>query len=213
MKGPKRSLDVPKIVNAVLELLAEDPAAVPTLRGVAAHLGVRPNTLYTYVPDRAALEGAVVEHLLDLAGPGVLTGGAPWRERITGYALRLRAELLARPGAVPFFLSGPMTGPSAALVGEGLLAAFTEAGLPAADGARAAYAVMVHVLGSAAMAAADLPGPEVSPAEAVRTRRAALAAGPPRIAAVADVAAAWNSVEQFEWGINRLIDGCVPSLR
>ncbi|GII00233.1 TetR/AcrR family transcriptional regulator C-terminal domain-containing protein [Planobispora takensis] len=212
MKGPKRSLDVPKIVNAVLELLAEDPATVPTLRGVAARLGVRPNTLYTYVPDRAALEGAVVEHLLDLAGPAVLSGPAPWRERITAYALRLRAELLARPGAVPFFLSGPMNGPNAVLVGEGLLAAFAEAGLSPGDGARAAYAVIVHVLGSAALAAADLPGPGTDPEQVLLERRAALAAGPPLTSAASEVAAGWNSVEQFTWGINRLIDGCVPSL-
>ncbi|MBG0829846.1 TetR/AcrR family transcriptional regulator C-terminal domain-containing protein [Planomonospora sp. ID67723] len=213
MKGPKRSLDVSKIVNAVMELLDEEPAAAPTLRGVAARLGVRPNTLYTYVPDRVALEGVVVEHLLELAGPAALAGGTPWRERITGYALRLRAELLSRPGVVPFFFSGPMNGPNAVMVGEGLLAAFTEGGLRPDDAARAAYAVIVHVLGSAALAAADLPGPGTSEAETLEARRTALAAGPPLTAATAATAAAWNSPEQAEWGINRLIDGCVRSLR
>nr|WP_260408018.1 TetR/AcrR family transcriptional regulator C-terminal domain-containing protein [Planomonospora venezuelensis] len=198
-----------------MELLDEEPSAAPTLRGVAARLGVRPNTLYTYVPDRVALEGVVVEHLLELAGPAALTGGAPWRERVTGYAMRLRAELLARPGVVPFFFSGPMSGPNAAAVGEGLLTAFTEGGLRPDDAARAAYTVIVHVLGSAALAAADPPGPGASEAEVLavlEARRAALAAGPPLTAATAATAAAWNSSEQAEWGINRLIDGCIGSL-
>jgi len=71
-RGPKRSLTSDQIVDTALDLL--DLAEPPSIRGVAARLGVRPNTLYTYFPDRAALERAIIDRLLGLADPALLTG-------------------------------------------------------------------------------------------------------------------------------------------
>jgi AcrR family transcriptional regulator len=173
-----------------------------TVRAVAARLSVRPNTIYTYFPDKVAVEGAVADRLLALADPDLLVGRRSWRNRILDYAVSLRAVLLRRPAAVGLFHSAPMDGPSALVVGERLLALLTGAGLPEEDASRGAYAVMTYVLGAIALANAD--------ADTEPTRRARLAsvdaAGFPLTARTAHVAAGWNGEEQFRWGLTRLLD-------
>jgi hypothetical protein len=166
---------------------------------------VRPNTIYTYLPDKAALDGAVADRLLELADPAALTGRRSWRRRVADYAVAVRTALLARPGAIALFHSAPMNGPAALTVGERLLDAFAQAGLSDEDASRAAYAVMTYVLGAVALSDAD---------SGTEPERAARLAGIPadafpRSARTARVAAAWNGEEQFRWGLARLLDGLV----
>jgi len=104
--------------------------------------------------------------------------------------------------------------------GEGLPVALAEAGLPAADAARASYVLQVHVPGSIARDCADRdPAPGASAqqgddASRQAERRAALSALPaddlPRMAAVLDVIAGHGCDDQFVWGIARVLDGLVP---
>jgi AcrR family transcriptional regulator len=207
MDSNTRRFDLDRVVQAALDLLDEDPSATLSVRGVAARLGVRPNALYTYVADRAALERAVADRLLGEADPALLSGRPPWPRRIEAYACALRRVLLARPAAAPVLLTAPMDGPNAALVGERLLGSFTAAGLRPADAARATYALIVYVLGSVALTAAE---PE--PDEAARRERLS-AVDPdvlPLTAETAAVAARWNSEEQFRWGLRRLLAGLAP---
>lgn len=236
--GPRRSLSLDKVVGAALELLDEDGRTTPSLRRVAARLGVRPNTLYTYVPDGLALERAIVDHLLAAADPGRLahaergeTGGrgetgqigeprahsapADWRRKIEDYASALRTVLLRRPAAVPLFFTAPMDGPHALEVGESLLALLTAAGAEPEVASRATYSVIVHVLGSVALTVADLPDPPATEQDAVELRRRQLARLDaevwPLTAATSDVAATWNTSEQFRWGLARLLEGLVTA--
>jgi TetR/AcrR family transcriptional regulator, tetracycline repressor protein len=202
-RGPQPSLSVAKIVAAAIDALdAGEPVSV---RAVAARLDVRPNTIYTYLPDKAALDGAVADRLLELADPAALTGRRSWRRRVADYAVAVRTALLARPGAIALFHSAPMNGPAALTVGERLLDAFAQAGLSDEDASRAAYAVMTYVLGAVALSDAD---------SGTEPERAARLAGIPadafpRSARTARVAAAWNGEEQFRWGLTRLLDGLV----
>lgn len=210
-RGPKRSLTGEQIVDTALELLdASEPLSI---RAVAARLGVRPNTLYTYFPDRIALERAIIDRLLGLADPDLLTGRRSWRRRVEDYACALRAVLLRRPGAVGLFFTAAMDGHTAALVGERLLENFTAAGLPAADASRASYAVIVLVLGATALAVADRPpGHRGGEADLVAQRHERLAAVDPAAfpltATTVQVAAAYNTEAQFRWQLRALLDGC-----
>jgi TetR/AcrR family tetracycline transcriptional repressor len=203
-RGPQPSLSVDRIVTAAIEVLdAGDPVSV---RAVAARLDVRPNTIYTYLPDKAALDGAVADRLLALADPDLLNGRRPpWRRRVADYALALRAALLDRPGAIALFHSAPMNGPTALRVGELLLTTFTRAGLSDEDASRATYAVITYVLGAIALSNAD--------AGAEPERRVRLADIPaaefPLSARTAPVAATWNAEQQFRWGLDRLLAGLV----
>jgi TetR/AcrR family transcriptional regulator, tetracycline repressor protein len=202
-RGPQPRLSVEQVVTAAIEVLdAGDPVSV---RAVAARLDVRPNTIYTYLPDKAALDGAIADRLLEMAGPDLLTGRRSWRRRVGDYAVALRAVLLDRPGAVALFHSAPMNGPAALRVGESLLDTFTRAGLSDVDASRAAYAVITYVLGAIALSNAD------AGTEAERAARLAAvpAEGFPLSARTAAVAASWNGEEQFRWGLARLLDGLV----
>jgi AcrR family transcriptional regulator len=201
------------VAAALAEVDAGGPSAL-SVRAVAARLGVRPNALYTYVASRAALEGAVVEHVLADAELGLLApDGRPWRDRLLAFSESVRRQLLAHPAVALLLMTAPMDGPAALSVGEGLIASFHEAGLPVDDAARAAYALMVQVIGAVALEVAEtdavlpLPGED----ERIAARRDALGQIPPEAwpmaAATVEVAARWNSSAQFRWSVERLLDG------
>jgi len=213
-RGPARSLDEARVVDAALELLDRGGPAALGIRGVAARLGIRPNALYTYVADRAALERALAERVLSLADIATLaTPGRGWRGRIQDYGLGLRATLLQHPGAASLLMTAPMDGPTAVVVGELLMAAMEEAGLAPEDAARATYLLIVQVIGSVALDVAETDGQAPLPDEAVRiaARRQALdgidPAFLPRTAAVVDVMASWVGEAQFRWALDTILDG------
>ncbi|OLR94008.1 TetR/AcrR family transcriptional regulator [Actinokineospora bangkokensis] len=204
--GPRRTLSAEVITDAALGLLDDGGAEALSMRRIAAAAGVAPNALYTYFPDKAAVLRAVVDRLVGRHANPALTGDAPWRDRVRAMAVAVRAGLLAHPGAAAMIMSAPLDGPEALRFGELLLDALAEAGVTGPDAARASYAVMVYLLGAIALEAADQgadPG----------ARRAAAAAIPaehfPRTAASAAVIATYNTVEQYLWGLDRLVDGLV----
>ncbi len=53
--GPRRALTEDEILDAALSLLDEGGAAAASIRGIAAKVGVAPNAVYTYFPDKAAV--------------------------------------------------------------------------------------------------------------------------------------------------------------
>jgi AcrR family transcriptional regulator len=175
--GPRRTLSEQAILDAALALLAERGADAVTVRGIAARVGVAPNAVYTYFPDKAAVVRGLAEHLLGRVNHDRFTDPSqPWRDRVAALALELRAELLAHPGSVHLMLGHPPDGPHTRAVRETLLEILADAGLGPADAAHASYLVNVHILGSVAFEAAapDDPG-----------------AGTVR----------------FRWGLDRLLDG------
>lgn len=212
-RGPARSLDVDRVVDAALALLDRDGAHALGIRAVAARLGVRPNALYTYVEDRSALERAVVERVLSLADVDALTDPRlDWRERITQYALGLRRTLHAHPGAASLLMSAPMDGITALTVGELLMAALEDAGLSRDDAARGTYLVIVAVIGAVALDVAEVPGPSVPPEGAwIAARQEALQAidhtAMPRTAAATPIIAGWVGEAQFRWSLGVVLDG------
>ncbi|GAA3893038.1 hypothetical protein GCM10022243_67530 [Saccharothrix violaceirubra] len=213
--GPKRTLSEEAIVAAALELLDDRGAEAVSVRGIASRVGVAPNAIYTYFPDKAAVLRAVVDRLIGEEGPALLTGDAPWRDRLRDLALRLRADLLRHPGAAALVAGAPMDGQRALELGERLLDVLAEAGLEPDDAARASYALIVYILGAIALEAAELDPTRPAPPEAERiaARRAAFGAVPadayPRTARAADVIAGYVSTDQFVWGLDRFVTGLV----
>ncbi len=197
-----------QIVATALELLDGGGADAVSIRSVATRLGVNPNAVYTYVASRADLERLVAEHILGaVAFPGA---AASWADRIVRFAADLRAELLRHPAVAQLLMRAPMDGAAARAVGEWLMAALAE-GMDAEDAARTTYLVIVHVLGSVALEAAETAGvPPLPPeSERIAQRRGALADVDaqrwPRTAAARDVMADWISGAQFEWGLRRIL--------
>ena len=212
--GPRRALTEDEILDAALSLLDEGGPDAASVRGLAARVGVAPNAVYTYFPDKASVIKALVERLLSEVNHDVFADrGRPWGQRVEALALELRAHLSAHPGAVSLMVGGPMNGPHALALNERLLELLTDAGLDPTDAARASYLLIVYVFGSIALEVADLHGTGPLPPESERTarRHLALSATPadrfPRSAAAAATIAGYISTEQYLWGLRRVLDG------
>jgi AcrR family transcriptional regulator len=212
--GPRRALTEAEILDAALWLLDGGGPDAASIRGIAARVGVAPNAVYTYFPDKAAVVGAIVERLLGEVDHDVFADRSrPWRERVEALALELRERLSAHPGAVTLIIGGPMDGPNALALNERLLQLLADAGLDATDAARASYLLIVYVIGSIALEVADVhePGPLPPEADRVAARDRALSATPvdrfPRSSAAATTMAGYISTDQYLWGLRRVLDG------
>jgi AcrR family transcriptional regulator len=215
--GPRRSLSEVAILDAALGLLDDGGPDAASIRGIAARVGVAPNAVYTYFPDKAAVVKALVERLLGEVDHDVFADpGRHWRERVEALALELRSRLSAHPGAVPLLIGGPMDGPSALALNERLLQLLADAGLDGTAAARASYLLIVYVFGSIALEVADVhhAGPLPSEADRISARRGTFAAIPaeafPRSAVAAATMADYVSTEQYLWGLRRVLDGITP---
>jgi AcrR family transcriptional regulator len=176
--GPRRALSEDDILVAAMALLDRGGAAALSMRAVAGAVGVAPNALYTYFPTKTALLHALTDELLGQVDERALGDPAlGWRERLTRYALDVRATLLAHPGSAPLLLSSPLDGPHALAAGERLLDVLHAAGLGGDDAARASYLLMTYVLGTVAF---DVP--ELAPDADAPT-------------------------DQYLWGLGLLLDG------
>src|ERR1700712_3817520 len=129
-RGPRRALTEDEILDAALALLDEGGAAAASVRGIAARVGVAPNAVYTYFPDKAAVVGALVERLIgDINHDAFTDRTQPWWARVEALALELRQRLTAHPGVVPLMISAPLNGPQALAVHEQLLGLLADGGL------------------------------------------------------------------------------------
>lgn len=213
-RGPRRVLTGDEILDAALDLLDEGGPDAASVRGIAARVGVAPNAVYTYFPDKAAVVKGLAERLLGGVDHDVFADRErPWRERVEALALELRAHLSAHPGAVPLMIGGPMDGPHALALNERLLQLLVDAGLDSVEAARASYLLIVYVFGSIALEVADVhqPGPLPPEPGRIATRQAAFAEIPtdgfPRSAEAAATMAGYVSTQQYLWGLRRILDG------
>jgi TetR/AcrR family tetracycline transcriptional repressor len=215
--GPRRALTEDEILDATLQLLDEGGASKASIRGIAAKVGVAPNAVYTYFPDKAAVIRALVERLFGEIDHGVFADRTqPWRQRVESLAIELRAWLAAHPGAVALMIGQPRIGPHALALGERLLELFADAGLTPTDAARATHLLFGYVFSSVALDVADLNQPgSPSTAERIAARHRAIAAAPsdqfPRVVAAAATMAGTISTEQYLWGLHRILDGITTS--
>jgi TetR/AcrR family tetracycline transcriptional repressor len=212
--GPRRALTENEILDAALTLLEEGGVDAASLRGIAGRVGVAPNAVYTYFPDKAAVFHALVERLLGEVDHDVFADRErPWRERVEALALDLRAHLSAHPGAVGLMMGGPMDGPQALALNERLLQLLSDAGLGQTDAARASYLLIVYVFGSMALEVADAraPGRLAPESHRIAGRRHNYSTTPaddfPRSAAAAATMAGYISTDQYLWGLRRVLDG------
>jgi len=213
-RGRRRTLSEEEILDAALSLLDAGGPEAMSIRAIAARVGVAPNAVYTYFPDKAAVVRSLVERLLGEVDHGVFTRPArSWRQRVEAVAVELRAKLSAHPAAVGLMIGGPMDGPHALSLNEELLRLLGDAGLGPAEAARAAYLLIVYIFGAIALEVADQDGAGPLPPEAERTaeRRTRFAGTPadvfPRTAAAAPTMASYITTEQYVWGLRRVLDG------
>ncbi|WP_330234400.1 TetR/AcrR family transcriptional regulator [Nocardia sp. NBC_00508] len=94
-RGPKQTVSVDAVVAAAVALADREGYEKVSIRAVAAGLGLRPMSLYTYVPSKDALTVLMVDTVAE--EDAAIPGEQPPRERMAALARQVRAELIAHP--------------------------------------------------------------------------------------------------------------------
>lgn len=139
-----------------------------SMRRLAEALGVMPNTLYTYFPDKAAILDAVLDDLLgDVGAP---RPGESWRDGLVSLMSSYRRLLLTQPGLAPLTVSRPMIGPNAMRLREDMLTLLRRGVRDDADAVFAYLTLFAYTTGFVAFEAARTPG-ERDASQRARARR------------------------------------------
>ena len=177
-----------------------------TMRRLAAELGVLPNALYTYVPDKEALLDALIDDLLAGIEADEPAAG-DWREGLARVMDSSRRLLLGHHQLVPAFLARPGLGPNAARLGEITFGLLRRGGLEGERAVEAFRTLLIYSLGFAAFQATRLPD---DPARSARAE-AAFASLPedsfPEMRRLASHLARPTTDRQFHTGLRWLLDG------
>ncbi|MGE0221232.1 TetR/AcrR family transcriptional regulator [Mycolicibacterium sp.] len=142
----QRSLSLPQIAAAALEVVDADGLAALSMRTVARRLGIGTMSLYRYVADRDELEAMVVGLVLDEIDLRV-PGGSP-RHRILVLAERVRDVAAQHPAVVPLMLAHRHRTPASMRWGEVVLGVLAEAGYTGKRRVYAFRALLAYVFGA-----------------------------------------------------------------
>jgi TetR/AcrR family transcriptional regulator, tetracycline repressor protein len=127
-----------------------------TMRRLAAELGVMPNALYTYFPDKAAILDAVLDDLVgDVEQP---RPNVSWRNGLIGLMSSYRKLLMSQPGLVALTVSRPMVGPNALRMREDMLTLLRRGVHSDADAVSAFFALFAYTTGFVVFETGRAPG-------------------------------------------------------
>ncbi|WP_239476660.1 TetR/AcrR family transcriptional regulator [Nocardia arizonensis] len=237
-RGPKPKVSVDTVVAAAIVLADRDGYDRVSMRTVAAELGLRPMSLYTYVPSKEALtvlmvdtvaerrtvdtvaERLTVDTVAERDAPDSAEGSP--RERMGAIAREIRAEYLAHPWLLEVSPWRLVLGPGRIRRYERQLSAIDGIGLSDLDMDRVIATLTDFATGNARMAIAAARDAEVlSDARWWEEHGPLLEAVMPaaEFPLAARVGAAVGEHYQapadpddaFEYGLARLLDGILAS--
>ncbi|MFC4374626.1 TetR/AcrR family transcriptional regulator [Nocardia halotolerans] len=126
-RGPKPGRTVDAVVAAGIALADREGIDKLTMRAVATALGLRPMSLYTYVPSKDALVVLMVDAVAAEDAP--IPAELPIRDRMITIATGLRTELMAHPWLLEISPWRQVIGPARMRRYENQLRAIEDAGL------------------------------------------------------------------------------------
>jgi AcrR family transcriptional regulator len=145
-----------EVVAAARRIAAQQGVESVTMRRLANALGVMPNALYTYFPDKAAILDAVLDDLLgEVERP---RRPRSWRHGLVSVMSSYRRLLLTQPGLIALTVSRPMYGPNALRLREDVLTLLKQGDLDDADAVSAFFALFAYTTGFVAFETARVPG-------------------------------------------------------
>jgi len=154
-RRPALSRDI--IVESALAIADAEGIGAVSIRRVAADLGVRPMSLYTYIDRKEDL----VVLMRDQVNQEVVLGSAlpaGWREAVTAIARRTREVILRHPWIIDTNASGAGLSPNALRHIEESLTALRDLDLDPRDAVDVLTAVDKFTLGHATFEVADRAG-------------------------------------------------------
>jgi TetR/AcrR family transcriptional regulator, tetracycline repressor protein len=177
-----------------------------TMRRLAESLGVAPNTLYSYFPDKSALLDTLMDSLLaTVHAPAVPP--ADWRTGLMELMRSTRRFLLSQADLIPLFLARPRRGPNAIRLGEETLALLSEGGVEGQDAVEALRILLIYTFGFAAQEAPRRADVEPEARRSRNQRAFAAARDRPRMRDLAGPLSEHPGEETFELGLEWLLDG------
>ena len=210
---PREPLSREQIVRGAVRLIDAQGLDALSMRRLGQFLGAGAASLYTYVRSRDELidlvcDTIVGEVLDELASDPT----RPWREQAGEFPRAVRRVLSRRhPHAAPLF-ARPGAGPNALLVVEAMLGVLRRAGFEGRQLVLAYTVILNHGYTYAAAEAVALGSSADGGAEQARAMAEALATSLPpetfpNIVSAAPAMAELTTDDQFEFGLQRLLDG------
>lgn len=192
-----------EIAAAALRIVDESGLGALSMRSLASTLGTGPMTMYNYVADKEGLEELVVAAVVaDIAVPDPTDD---WRHDVHAVATTMWRGVRAHPAAIPLVLTRRMASATGFAIADALVEALVRAGLEDRDRLSAFHAVLSLVTGAAQ---AELAGPLTGGASEAAARIGAVAGGAfPHIEALSKVAMQTPVTDDFDGGLQMLIDG------
>jgi TetR/AcrR family transcriptional regulator, tetracycline repressor protein len=205
--GRPRRLTSSRVVAEARRIGAQEGVEALTMRRLADALGVLPNTLYTYFPDKASILDAVLDDLIgDVQRPD--PNASPQRGLVSLMAA-YRSLLLTQPGLIALTVTRPQIGPKAIRLREDGLTLLKRGGLGDADAVRAYLALFAYTAGFVAFEAGRPAGERDAEqrADARRVHESLAADEYPTTRALARRLAKRPGDAEFTYGLERLLDG------
>ncbi|GAA1354494.1 TetR/AcrR family transcriptional regulator [Saccharothrix algeriensis] len=208
-RGPQRGLTMERIVAAAIEVAEQEGLAALSMRRVATRLGVGTASLYTYLPGRTELEAL----MLDAIGaedplPHEWPGG--WREKVQAWARSDWTAFRRHPWVLQLMATSPVPGPNTLRWLDSALLVLADTALTEAEKVAVVESVDAYVRGVARLQV-DTDANAGDPAEADRVNEALgrlvdFTRYPALERALRAGVAPWSG-DQFEFGLQRLLDG------
>jgi TetR/AcrR family transcriptional regulator, tetracycline repressor protein len=210
--GERAGLNADAVLGEGRRLLEEEGADALTMRRLAARLGVAPNSLYSHVPDKAALLDAVLDSLLaEIELPE--RDQRDWRDGLVALMAASRMMLLDHGDLLPQLLSRPMRGPNARRLGERTLGLLERGGITGPAAVDALRALLTLTFGSVVLDAPRRQDPDPTSRQSRTYAAFATPADTPRMARLADPLSRPPTEGAFETSLRWLIDGISRSAR
>jgi TetR/AcrR family transcriptional regulator, tetracycline repressor protein len=205
--GQRAGLSRESVLTAARRIADAQGVDHLTMRRLAAELGVMPNALYSYVPNKEALLDALIDDLLGDIDPGDPADG-DWRDGLVRVMDASRRLLLAHPQLVPVFLARPGLGPNAARLGEITFGLLRRGGVEGERAVEAFRVLLIYSLGFAAFQAPRLQTDSVARTQQVETTFAGLSEDRfPELRRLAGPLAAPTTDRHFLTGLRWLLEG------
>lgn len=212
-RGPGRPpIGLGRIIDAAMEILDDGGPDALSMRSLATRLGSGTATLYRHASGKDEILAYVVDRILG----EMEVDGAPlgtWQLGCRAGARALYATLTKHPNAIPLFVRQVPAGPNALKARERGIAVLLAGGFSPELAARAYTAIAHFVIGLAIQQPVD---GTTDPTRAGQLRdyyRSLDARAYPATAMLADLLPGATMDEEFEFGLDLIIDGLENRLR
>jgi AcrR family transcriptional regulator len=214
-RGPKPGLTLDQIVGTAIMIADTDGLDALSMRRVARELRVGTMSLYRYVPGKAELLDLMLDAVSDPGKEIAKCQGMDWRGMLEVVARGTRDRYLAHPWLLRVNWSRPVVGPRGLAALEFMIAGLDGLGLSDRERVAVVLTVDGFVTGlarsrlqhNAVIEETGLSDEEFWTRHFPILERAMASGDYPAMAALSADAFGLGWEENFEWGLQRLLDG------